>query len=180
MTTDKPVLRVGLLICSDLFFTSKVTGTAQALGLRVDAVDDIVSARLRLEAGDIGCVLLDLAAPRVSIVELVAAMPESARVPIIAFGSHVNVELLESARGRCRGHAAQSVLRDASEHLDTAFTSVIRAAVAAAYPCQRVFMNFSALVASVSSSVNIRRQILVAAARAGSDRPKASTTNQPS
>lgn len=177
MTTDKPVLRVGLLICSDLFFTSKVTGTAQALGLRVDAVDDIVSARLRLEAGDIGCVLLDLAAPRVSIVELVAAMPESARVPIIAFGSHVNVELLESARGRCRGHAAQSVLRDASEHLDTAFTSVIRAA---AYPCQRVFMNFSALVASVSSSVNIRRQILVAAARAGSDRPKASTTNQPS
>jgi len=98
MTTDKPVLRVGLLICSDLFFTSKVTGTAQALGLRVDAVDDIVSARLRLEAGDIGCVLLDLAAPRVSIVELVAAMPESARVPIIAFGSHVNVELLESAR----------------------------------------------------------------------------------
>ncbi|MBM3970529.1 MAG: response regulator [Planctomycetes bacterium] len=98
MTTDKPVLRVGLLICSDLFFTSKVTGTAQALGLRVDAVDDIVSARLRLEAGGIGCVLLDLAAPRVSIVELVAAMPESARVPIIAFGSHVNVELLESAR----------------------------------------------------------------------------------
>lgn len=98
MTTDKPESRVGLLISPDLFFTSKVTGTAQALGLRVDSVDDIATAKSRLEAGDIGCVLLDLAAPRVSVADLLAAMPESARVPIIAFGSHVSVELLESAR----------------------------------------------------------------------------------
>lgn len=90
--------RIGLLISPDLFFTSKVTGTAQALGLRVDSVDDIATAKSRLEAGEIGCVLLDLAAPRVSVAELLAAMPDSARVPIIAFGSHVNVELLESAR----------------------------------------------------------------------------------
>ncbi len=98
MTTDKPASRVGLLISPDLFFTSKVTGTAQALGLRVDSVDDIARATLRLQAGDIGCVLLDLAAPRVSVADLLSAMPDSARVPIIAFGSHVNVELLESAR----------------------------------------------------------------------------------
>ncbi len=98
MTTDKPASRIGLLISPDLFFTSKVTGTAQALGLRVDSVDDIATAKSRLEAGDIGCVLLDLATPRVSVAELRAAMPESARVPIIAFGSHVNVELLESTR----------------------------------------------------------------------------------
>ena len=92
------VPKLGLLISPDLFFTSKVTGTAQALGLRVDSVDDIATAKSRLEAGDIGCVLLDLAAPRVSVAELLTAMPDSARVPIIAFGSHVNVELLESAR----------------------------------------------------------------------------------
>lgn len=98
MTTDKPASRVGLLISPDLFFTSKVTGTAQALGLRVDSVDDIATATSRLQAGGIGCVLLDLAAPRVSVAEFLAAMPESAQVPIIAFGSHVNVELLESAR----------------------------------------------------------------------------------
>lgn len=98
MTTDKPAPRVGLLISPDLFFTSKVTGTAQALGLRVDSVDDIATAKSRLEAGDIGCVLFDLAAPRVSVDELRDAMPDSARVPIIAFGSHVDVELLESAR----------------------------------------------------------------------------------
>ena len=90
--------KLGLLISPDLFFTSKVTGTAQALGLRVDSVDDIATATLRLQAGDIGCVLLDLANPQVSVADLLVAMPESARVPIIAFGSHVNVELLESAR----------------------------------------------------------------------------------
>ena len=98
MTTDKRASRVGLLISPDLFFTSKVTGTAQALGLRVDSVDDIATATLRLQAGDIGCVLFDLTTPRVSVAELLGAMPDSARVPIIAFGSHVNVELLESAR----------------------------------------------------------------------------------
>lgn len=97
MTTDKPASRVGLLISPDLFFTSKVTGTAQALGLRVDSIDDIATATSRLQAGDIGCILLDLAAPRVSVADLHAAMLDSARVPIIAFGSHVNVELLESA-----------------------------------------------------------------------------------
>lgn len=98
MTTDKPASRVGLLISPDLFFTSKVTGTAQALGLRVDSVDDIATAISRLQGGDIGCILLDLAAPRISVADLLSAMPDSARVPIFAFGSHVNVELLESAR----------------------------------------------------------------------------------
>lgn len=90
--------KIGLLISPDLFFTSKVTGTAQALGLRVEAVDDIASAAVRLPAGDIACVLLDLGIPRVSVADLFAAMPAAARVPIIAFGSHVNVELLEAAR----------------------------------------------------------------------------------
>ena len=90
--------KIGLLISPDLFFTSKVTGTAQALGLRVDSVDDVASTAARLQAGDVGCVLVDLAAPRVSVADLLAAMPDSARVPVIAFGSHVNVELLESAR----------------------------------------------------------------------------------
>ncbi|MFM9961628.1 MAG: response regulator [Planctomycetaceae bacterium] len=90
--------KIGLLISSDLFFTSKVTGTAQALGLRVEAVDNIASAAARLPVGDIACVLFDLSIPRVSVTDLFAVMPASVRIPIIAFGSHVNVELLEAAR----------------------------------------------------------------------------------
>lgn len=90
--------RVGLLISSDLFFTSKVTGTAQGLGLQVDEVGDVASVAARLMTGDVGCVLLDLATSRVPVSEVVAARPAGSRVPIIAFGSHVNVELLEAAR----------------------------------------------------------------------------------
>ena len=91
---DMPQTKIGLLISPDLFFTSKVTGTAQAMGLRVTAVDDIASAA-RLSGDAIACVLLDLSAPRVSVADILAVMPG---VPVIAFGSHVNVELLEAAR----------------------------------------------------------------------------------
>jgi Zn-dependent protease len=48
------------------------------------------------------------------------------------------------------------------------------------YPSQRLFMNDRASVASCSSDSYIRRQIFVAAARSGNERPKASTTIQPS
>lgn len=90
--------RVGLLISGDLFFTSKVTGTSQALGLRVEEVGDLLAATLRLQVGDIGCVLLDLATPRLSIVEWIAAVPVPSRVPVVAFGSHVDTDVLDAAR----------------------------------------------------------------------------------
>ena len=90
--------KLGLLICSDLFFTSKVTGTAQALGLRMEAVDDVASVVARLPNGEFSYVVLDLASRNAAVPELLAAMPSSGAVPVIAFGSHVNVEQLESAR----------------------------------------------------------------------------------
>ncbi len=98
MNDVKRPQRVGLLISSDLFFTSKVTGTAQALGLQVDEVSNVDSVAARLITGDVGCVLLDLATSRVSVSEVVAVQPIGSRVPIIAFGSHVNVEQLDTAR----------------------------------------------------------------------------------
>lgn len=53
-------------------------------------------------------------------------------------------------------------------------------AVSAIHDAQRVFMNRSASRDRCSSDENIRRQILVAAARSGSASPKASTISQPS
>jgi len=53
-------------------------------------------------------------------------------------------------------------------------------AVSAVHEAQRVFMNRSASRDRCSSEENIRRQILVAAARSGSASPKASTISQPS
>lgn len=88
--------KIGLLISPDLFFTSKVTGTAQALGMRVDSVDDLAAAAARFASGDIACVLFDLSAPGASATDLISTMPTP--VPVIAFGSHVNVEVLDAAR----------------------------------------------------------------------------------
>ena len=88
----------GLLICSDLFFTSKVTGTAQALGMQMESVDDVASALSRINGGEFSYVILDLASRNASVAELVAAMPSSGSIPVIAFGSHVNADQLESAR----------------------------------------------------------------------------------
>lgn len=90
--------KIGLLISPDLFFTSKVTGTALALGLRVESVDDLAAVASKFQTGDVACVLFDLATPRISVADLFVAMADSMRVPVIAFGSHVNVEQLESAR----------------------------------------------------------------------------------
>ncbi len=89
---------IGLLVSSDLFFTSKVTSTAQALGLRVDSVDDPAAAVTRLQAGGIACVFVDLAAPQASVDAVMAALPPASRVPVIAFGSHVATDILDSAR----------------------------------------------------------------------------------
>ena len=93
-----PHTKIGLLISPDLFFTSKVTGTAHALGLRVESIDDVTTAAARLSSGDVACVLFDLGAPRASVTDLFAAMSASTRIPVIAFGSHVNVEMLDAAR----------------------------------------------------------------------------------
>ena len=93
-----PHFKTGLLISPDLFFTSKVTGTAQALGLRVEAFDNVATAAARLASGELACVLFDLGAPRASITDLFAAISASTPIPVIAFGSHVNVELLEAAQ----------------------------------------------------------------------------------
>ena len=100
MPTDNSpsIPKVGLLVSSDLFFTSKVTGTSQALGLRVDSVDDSATAVTRLHAGDIGCVFVDLASPKASVGAIIAALPRDSRVPVIAFGSHVATDILDSAR----------------------------------------------------------------------------------
>ena len=91
-----PHTKTGLLNPPDLLFTSKGTSTAHGLGLRVEAFDNITMATDRLASGEIACVLFDLGAPRASIADLFAALPTA--TPVIAFGSHVNVELLAAAQ----------------------------------------------------------------------------------
>lgn len=116
--------RIGLLISSDLFFTSKVTGTAQALGLHVESVSNLDQLQAASATGNVGAVFLDLASGGVSVSEVSAALPPASSIPIIAFGSHVNVEQLAAAQA-----AGASVLPRSrfSAELPALLSSLLRA-----------------------------------------------------
>jgi len=95
---SSPSPSTGLLLCKDLFFSSKVTGTAEALGLKVDVLEDSVQLAEKLTEFSCRCLILDLAMPGLNVAEVVESLPAENRPVVIAFGSHVLTELLQSAR----------------------------------------------------------------------------------
>lgn len=88
----------GLLIGQDLFFSSKISGTAAALGFRVEPVGDLSQAKSMLAEGRYRCLFVDLAMPGLSVDEVVAALPKQDRPKVVAFGSHVDTARLRAAR----------------------------------------------------------------------------------
>ena len=86
-----------LLICRDLFFTSKITGTAQALGFRIETVTSREQALLRLTQG-CRCVLLDLSFPDLPPADVMQALSAAHPTPVVAFGPHVATARLDAAR----------------------------------------------------------------------------------
>lgn len=94
----QPATSDGLLLTRDLMFTSKVTGTAAALGLRIEVVGTIESLSTRAAASWPRAVFIDLAYPDFDpriVIEQLAGFP---RPRVIAFGSHVDIDRLEAAR----------------------------------------------------------------------------------
>lgn len=88
--------KTGLLISRDVFFASKVTGTAQALGLTIRCIGpEAVSDSLRTE--DVGLVILDLDCPGATPAEIVSAASVCDGVRMIAFGPHVHDTKLAAA-----------------------------------------------------------------------------------
>ncbi|QDU33810.1 hypothetical protein KS4_18680 [Poriferisphaera corsica] len=96
-----------IYICNDLIFGTKISSTAEALGIvsrpvrnlsmlenRLNMVDDgkpnhpVSGMMLDLDTGEDGLKLLD------------AVKAHSPEIPVVAFGSHVLVDMLESARQR--------------------------------------------------------------------------------
>ena len=88
----------GLLICADLFFSSKVTGTADALGLKVDVIENAKQLLAKLAESPCRCVILDLSMPGLNPAEVMSALPNENRPAVIAFGSHVMTARLQEAR----------------------------------------------------------------------------------
>jgi DNA-binding NarL/FixJ family response regulator len=87
-----------VLVCQDMIFTSKIAGTASALGRPIRVVATAVQA-LASVGQETRVVLIDLSSPRSTTAELAslcAGLPSGAKV--IAYGSHVEVDRLREAR----------------------------------------------------------------------------------
>ena len=89
----------GLLLCDDLIFTSRITGTAKALGLSLRAVKSPGDLLRFAEQSAPRCVIIDLHAPGLVIGEfartLVALTP---RPLLVGYGSHVDTATMKAAR----------------------------------------------------------------------------------
>jgi CheY-like chemotaxis protein len=98
--TQEIAMPLGLLLCDDLIFTSKVTGTARALGLEVKAARDAPALLALARQTSPSCVLIDLHNAGldlpVLLAELKAICPSPPRV--VAYGSHVEAATLHAAR----------------------------------------------------------------------------------
>jgi CheY-like chemotaxis protein len=90
----------GLLLCDDLIFTSRITGTARGLGLTVRAArSGEALVELARQAPPRG-VLIDLSNPGLVLPELLRRLAEVCpTMPrVVAYGSHVDTATLRAAR----------------------------------------------------------------------------------
>src|SRR5690606_24102766 len=99
--------------CADLIFSTKIRGTADALGLPTRPVRNAAMLDARLRRVDDGkpnepvtAVFLDLDTGEegLKLIDQVKAFDTS--IPLLAFGSHVATDMLQAARER----GADSVL----------------------------------------------------------------------
>jgi CheY-like chemotaxis protein len=104
-------------LVADMMFASRVRGTATAIGaaaVTVTRAEKLVEETRRLRPR---VVLVDIDARGVDVPGLIARLksdPETAAIPVIAFGSHVNAEALRAAReaGADRVLARSAFVRD--------------------------------------------------------------------
>jgi CheY-like chemotaxis protein len=92
--------RPGILLSRDLIFTSKVTGTARALGRRVLVAGDVALAATMIEQWSPRVVFVDLSAGDLVQPAALLAFQRQAgpATPFVAFGSHVETAALAAAR----------------------------------------------------------------------------------
>ncbi len=92
--------------CADLIFATKVRSTAESLGVATRPTRDVEALRKRLDQVADGklneavtgvLVDMDLGEAGIELIRLAAT--HAKKPPIVAFGAHVAVELLQAARG---------------------------------------------------------------------------------
>src|SRR5438876_202770 len=91
-------MNTSLLLSDDLLFTSRIAGTARALGFEILAVKNAADLRARAEALKPPCVLIDLQNPGLDIAVLAGELKEVSKPCLVAYGSHVDAAALKAAR----------------------------------------------------------------------------------
>jgi len=99
LTTPTPDGPSGLLLCRDLIFTSKITGTARELGHRIMTAGNLAMATTMIEQWQPRVVFVDLAAGDLVAPPALIALRTLAgpTTPFVAFGSHVDDVALAAA-----------------------------------------------------------------------------------
>lgn len=87
-----------LLISRDLFFSSKITGTAAGLGIPIDVAGDLQRVAEKATTRPYTGWIVDLAVPDLAVADVMAALPRDPRPRVIAFGPHVATARLQEAR----------------------------------------------------------------------------------
>ncbi len=77
-------------------FISKVTGTANSLGYRVETASP-QQGLIKAATGGYACIILDLSLQPFAVADLTRTLTENPP-PVIAFGSHVETARLAEAR----------------------------------------------------------------------------------
>jgi CheY-like chemotaxis protein len=96
---DQSKMRRGILLTTNLLFSSMVTGTASALGQEVAVAGDLAEAVELCRARPSAYVIIDLGMAEIEMHTAVARLREAAgAVPTIAYGSHVDKVRLDEAR----------------------------------------------------------------------------------
>lgn len=87
-----------LLVSADLFLGSRIRGAAESQGRSVDTASTGAAAAVQLDEHRYRLVLIDLETPGLDVGELVERRAESNVPPFVAYGPHVKVAHLKSAR----------------------------------------------------------------------------------
>jgi len=90
-----------LLLCDDLMWISRVTGTGEALGFRVLAAPTTEKLEALARRQPPRCIIVDLGvtqAPPAEVIARFAAACGASPPRFVAFGSHVDVATLQAAR----------------------------------------------------------------------------------
>jgi hypothetical protein len=92
--------QIGILLCRDLIFTTKIQRTALDLGYQIAVVGEVSQARLAIESQHPRLVLIDLTAGELATPTLLSEYATLAgrETWLVAFGPHVESETLVRAK----------------------------------------------------------------------------------